>query len=110
MKSFTPDQARTFQQAIKGDPLEALYLIALDSGLRQGEVLGLRWEDVDLAQATIRVTHALQRVNGKLVFVEPKSRTSHRTVKLGDLAARPCVSTGSDSSESRTALRGFHAA
>jgi integrase len=88
MKTFTPDQARAFQQAIKGDPEEALYLVALDSGLRQGEILGLRWEDVDLAAGTVRVTHALQRVEGKLVWVEPKSKTSRRTVKLGVVAAQ----------------------
>lgn len=88
MKSLTPDQARIFQQAIKGDPIEALCITALDSGMRQGEVLGLRWQDVDLATGTIRVVHALQRVNGKLVLVEPKSRTSRRAVKLGALASQ----------------------
>jgi integrase len=87
MKSLNPDQARAFQHAIKDDELEALYLIALDSGLRQGEVLGLRWEDVNLDAGTVRVSYALQRVAGKLVLVEPKSKTSRRAVKLGTVAA-----------------------
>lgn len=88
MKSFTPDEARAFQQAVKGQPEEALYLVTLDAGLRQGEVLGLRWEDVDLAAGVVRVTHALQRVEGKLVLVEPKSKTSKRAIKLGTVAAQ----------------------
>jgi integrase len=45
---MTPDEARTFLQAVRGDRLEALYAVALAVGLRQGEALGLRWQDVDL--------------------------------------------------------------
>jgi integrase len=88
MKAFTPDEARAFQQAIKGDPEEALYLVTLDAGLRQGEVLGLRWQDVDLAAGVVRVTYALQRVDGKLQLVDVKSKTSHRAIKLGAVAAQ----------------------
>src|SRR5436309_7760719 len=50
---FTPEQANAFEEAIKGDPNEALYLLALASGFRQGELLGLRWGDVDLDAGTI---------------------------------------------------------
>jgi integrase len=57
-------------------------------GLRQGEILGLRWSDVDLEAATIRVTQALQRVNGRLDFVEPKSQSSRRTIPLPATVAR----------------------
>src|SRR5947209_3596690 len=42
------DEARAFLAAARGDRLEALYSVALSLGLRQGEALGLRWEDVDL--------------------------------------------------------------
>ncbi len=88
MQSFSPEQARTFQQAIKTDPEEALYLLTLDAGLRQGEVLGLRWEDVELDAGKIHINRALQRVEGKLVLVEPKSRSSRREVKLSTIAAQ----------------------
>jgi len=88
MQSFTPEQARAFQQGIKADPEQALYLVALDSGLRQGEVLGLRWQDVDLDQGAFSLAHALQRVEGRLVLVELKTRKSKRTVKLGVVAAK----------------------
>jgi integrase len=88
MKSFTPEQARTFQQAIKTDPEQALYLVALDSGMRQGEILGLRWHNVDLEAGSLSLTHALQRVEGELVLVELKTTKSKRTLKLGVVAAK----------------------
>ena len=56
--------------------------MAVALGLRQGEALGLRWEDVDPDGATIRVRHALQRVDGKLVLVEPKTERSRRTIDV----------------------------
>ena len=79
---LSPEQARTFLGAIRGGRLEALHLVALGVGLRQGEILGLGWSDLDLAAGTLTVRNALQRVNGKLILVEPKSVTSHRTVAL----------------------------
>jgi integrase len=76
------EQARIFLAAIRGDRLEALYLVALGVGLRQGEILGLRWPDVDLEAGTLTVRHALARIEGELVLVEPKSSTSRRVVPL----------------------------
>jgi len=76
------DQVRAFLAAITGDRLEALYLVALGVGLRQGEILGLRWSDVDLEGGTLTVRHALARIEGRLVLVEPKSATSRRVVPL----------------------------
>jgi len=51
-------------------------------GLRQGEALGLRWEDVDLDRRLLRVSFALQRVDGELILVEPKTARSRRTMRL----------------------------
>lgn len=76
------EQVRTFLAAIVGDRLEALYLVALGVGLRQGEILGLRWSDVDLEGGTLTVRHALARIDGRLMLVEPKSVTSRRVVPL----------------------------
>jgi integrase len=76
------EQVRTFVAAIAEDRLEALYLVALGVGLRQGEILGLRWSDVDLEAGTLTVRHALARIDGRLVLVEPKSATSRRVVPL----------------------------
>ncbi len=82
VRPLTPDQARIFLDAIRGERLEALYIVALGVGLRQGQILGLGWEDVDLEGSVLTVRHALQRVDGRLVLVEPKSATSRRVVAL----------------------------
>lgn len=81
MLALNPDQARTFFDAVAGDRLEALYTLTLALGLRQGEVLGLRWQDIDLEGGTLSVRHQLQRVNGALVLREPKAH-SQRTLTL----------------------------
>jgi integrase len=68
------------------DRWSALYVLALTTGLRQGELLGLRWEDVDLGSATLRVRHTLQPPgfpNGAPArLTPPKTRRSLRGVHL----------------------------
>ena len=86
-----PDEARTFLAAIGEERHQALYLVAIGLGLRQGEILGLRWSDLDLEAGTVRVHAALQRVNGAFVFVEPKSASSRRTVSLPAIVAAALV-------------------
>ncbi len=86
LRPFTPEEAQQFLGAIKGDRLEALYSVALSLGLRQGEALGLRWDDVDLENGTLSVRYALQRVKGKLELVEPKTQKSRRTIALPAMA------------------------
>lgn len=76
------EEARQFLDAIRGHRLEALYTVALTMGLRQGEALGLRWRDVDLAMGYIRVNRQLQRVNHKYELVELKTRRSQRPLAI----------------------------
>jgi integrase len=64
--------------------LEALYLLAIHTGLRQGELLGLKWTDVDLAARTLSVQRSLD-ADG--TFNPPKRNKSRRTVKLTSRAA-----------------------
>jgi Site-specific recombinase XerD len=85
MKVFTPEQAKTFLDSIKGHRLEALFWVALTMGLRRGEILGLYWSDIDLDAGTLRVNQALQRVNGKLLLSEPKTEKSRRALPLPSL-------------------------
>jgi integrase len=79
---LSPDQARELLEAVAGSPIETLVRVALSLGLRQGEALGLRWLDVDLEARQLHVRHALQRVAGELILVEPKSRSSRRSLPL----------------------------
>jgi integrase len=83
---LSPDEARRLLDALVGHRLEALVTVALACGLRQGEILGLRWPDIDLDAGTLLIEPALQRVDGRLQMVEPKSRNSRRSVLLPGVA------------------------
>ncbi len=84
---ITESDARVVLAAVSGDRLESLYSLALALGLRQGEILALRWQDVDLEASVLHVTASLQRINGTLQRVEPKTRQSRRTLPLSGFAA-----------------------
>jgi integrase len=81
MQTLSPTQARAFLKTAKGDRLEALYVLAISAGLREGELLGLRWGDVDLEQGKLRVLKQLTRTKNGLSFTEPK-RGKTRVVRL----------------------------
>lgn len=79
---LSPETARAALAAAQGHRLEALFSLALFLGLRQGEVLGLRWIDVDLDGGTLKVEQALQRVDGGLIVKAPKTAKSRRRLAL----------------------------
>jgi len=79
---LTEAEARRLLHTSRTDRLGAFWLIAVSLGLRRSEILGLRWSRIDLDGRTLRTTHGVQRVAGKLVLDELKSRTSHRTLPL----------------------------
>ena len=68
------EQARVFLNSLNGNRLEALYSVAIAVGLRNGEALALRWDDIDLDKGALAVRWSLQRIDGKLILVEPKSK------------------------------------
>jgi integrase len=82
MQALSPEQARIFLHAAREDHLEAMYVLAVHCGLRQGELLGLRWEDVDLEAGTLRVSRTLSRTKDGPSFTAPKTANSRRTVRL----------------------------
>jgi len=79
---LTPKQVKALLEAACGDRLEALYVLAVMTGLRQGELLGLKWEDVDLESETLQVRRTLTTAKGGLMLSIPKTKGSRRTVKL----------------------------
>jgi len=79
---LTRGEARRLLQTVRGDRLEALYVTALHTGLRQGELLALRWDDVDLEGRTLQVRRTLTRDRGKLDVGPTKTAKGRRTVKL----------------------------
>lgn len=81
--TLDPAQAQRFLEAVQDDRLHALYAVALALGLRQGEALGLRWQDVDFDAGTLQVCVALHQARGGPArLVEPKTRQSRRTLPL----------------------------
>jgi integrase len=80
--NLTPEEANRLLAAVRGDRLEALYLVSLILGLRQGEALGLRWEDVNLDVGTMTIRRQLQVIDGQPTFTEPKTQRSRRTIPL----------------------------
>ena len=81
-------EAERLFEVISGERLEALYVLALTTGLRRGELLALRWDDINFGSRQLHVCRAMQRVGGKLQVVEPKTSSSRRTVVLPRLAVR----------------------
>src|SRR3712207_493960 len=68
---LSPKEARDFLEAARGDRFEALYVLALSTGMRQGELLALKWEDIDLENGILRVRRTLTRTDKTFVLGEP---------------------------------------
>jgi integrase len=88
-KEITPldrQQTKTLLEAASGDRLEALYVLAIHTGMREGELLGLKWEGVDLERGLLRLRHALVREGGKVVLGDLKTPKSRRSVRLTAVA------------------------
>jgi integrase len=102
--NMTVEDAKRLLTVIEGERLEAFYILALTTGLRRGELLGLRWSDVDLNSRQLHVRRALQRVGGKLQFVEPKTSASLRVVVVPKLAVRHLVKHKARQDAERLAL------
>lgn len=82
VRGLTTEQARRLLDVLAGERLYPLYLVALTVGLRRGELLGLCWSDLDMVAGTVRIRRTLQRVDGRLQLVEPKTASSTRTVPV----------------------------
>ena len=87
MNTLSRVQVGQFLEAAEGDRLEALYILALSTGLRQGELLALRWPYVDLERGSLQVRGTMQPITGGgLRISEPKTKASKRRVLLAPLA------------------------
>lgn len=82
MRPLTPAEARCFLEGAQGHPLEALFVLAVTTGMRQGELLGLRWRDLDWSAHRLAVHHTLVRMDGRWWLGEPKTAKSQRAIDL----------------------------
>jgi integrase len=87
IKYWDVDDVQRFLDVACEDHLRVLWVLALHTGLRRGELLGLRWGDVDLDQAVLHVRRSLVQSGGVMGFQEPKTSSGRRTIALD----APCV-------------------
>lgn len=95
MRVLTRAQAQALLAAATDNRLAALYALALSTGMREGELLALRWAAVDFdgkdraAQPSLRVLETVHRAQGRFVFSEPKTARSKRRIEMtaGDVIA-----------------------
>ena len=82
MKTLTSDQLSAFFQEAKDSGVYELYYLDLATGLRRGELLGLKWRDVDLDRGVLKIQRAISRQNGKVVEAPLKTKNAYRTLPL----------------------------
>jgi integrase len=82
MQTWTTEQARSFLSVVSDDDLAAFWYLALYTGMRRGEMLALRWSDVDFQRGQLAVRRTLSRGEEGLVISEPKTKAGRRSIAL----------------------------
>jgi integrase len=82
MQTLTREQLKAFLAAVESDRLSPLWHTIAMTGMRRGEALGLRWQDVDLENARLAVRRALIPAGGEIVVSEPKTAKGRRVIAL----------------------------
>ena len=84
MKVLTEDEMQRFLIQAKYDGYFEICLLALTTGMRRGEIMGLQWQDLDFESGKLEIRRQAYYLNGKMQTSEPKTKTSVRTIKLPD--------------------------
>ena len=82
MQTLPVEQLTSFLREAKDSGVFALYYIDLTTGLRRGELLGLKWSDIDLKNGDLRVRRQIGRINGKIMEMPLKTKNAYRTLPL----------------------------
>jgi integrase len=85
---WTQPQARHFLAVIRGDELEVLWRLALITGMRRGELLALRWADIDLDRGQLRVRANRIALGGNVIEGSPKTRSGRRSLYVDPQSTR----------------------
>ena len=94
MKTLTADQLTAFLQEAKRTGVFEMYYLELATGLRRGELLGLKWSDVDFGQSTLTVRRQISRINGKVVEAPLKTKNAYRVIFGGTGSGRAAKPAG----------------
>jgi integrase len=87
--TWSMDEVRQFSTMVKGHRFYPIYILAIATGMREGEILGLQMQDVNWTTGTIHVRHAVQYLAGKgVVLTEPKTDNAKRSIKVPVSALR----------------------
>jgi integrase len=90
MQPLTLEQTQSFLDAVRGHPNEALFVLAVTTGMRRGELAGLKWQDVDLEKGELHVRRSLVRIPTKMgggyIEAEPKTEKSRRSILFPNFA------------------------
>ena len=86
MQTIPAEQLQTFLQEAKATGVYEMYYIELATGLRRGELLGLKWTDIDWNNGIIKVRRQVSRVDGQIVEAPLKTKNSYRTVTISQQA------------------------
>jgi len=104
IRALGPTEIVRFIEAAKSDRLHALFILAATTGLRRGELLGLRWQDVDLKAGTITVTQTQKKIGETITFGPTKTKASQRLVVLPDIALESLNRWRIEQAEERLAI------
>jgi integrase len=99
IQPLSMEQVQQLLQALPGNPLEVLFVLALGTGMRQGEILALKWQDIDLVRGTLQVRRVLTHVTIRLrkegepsfIETEPKTERGRRCLALPELVIQALV-------------------
>jgi len=118
LRVLDEEQTRLFLATAKRQSAHyRLYLMATLTGMRQGELLGLRWRDVDLSRGTVTISQTLYRManakkfgaDGPILFRDPKTRGSRRTLAIAPVLVEQLLHIRSEQDEARRLLgSGYH--
>ena len=107
-KALSHWQVKALLRAAEGERNRALYMTAVHTGLRQGELLGPRWSDVDLKANRLSVARALKASSGGFAFGPPKNKASCRSVPLNKTVVAALESHRERQNEERLRAPAWH--
>jgi integrase len=107
IRPLSTSEARGLLEAAREDRLEALYVVAISTGLRQGELLGLIWGDIDFEAGTLSVSRTLYRTKNGPLFTSPETAKSRRKIRLTPTALETLQKHREKQLEESERLRGL---